>query len=257
LFLAIFHCICISGVTSNLEEVENKNSCLECGTMDIEDFSPNKKSNEQQICGVHKIALCRCLQSKTFPLCDGTHEVFNKETNSNIKPIILKVEGEILDTSNAEDGLKEETTKKVKRKIVNSEELKRSAGNDDDVVPSKTIEDKKKEEKQEEGRRGNSKKKELPTPVDRKSITAVYTAEEVAKHCTEDDCWMIIKGHVYDVTPYFEFHPGGHQALMNFAGKDGTENVEFHSSKMMFLLNKYFYIGKLQKEGGDNGCILS
>jgi len=45
---------------------------------------------------------------------------------------------------------------------------------------------------------------------------------------------------------------------MNFAGKDGTENVEFHSSKMMFLLDKYFYIGKLQKDPSESGnCIIS
>jgi len=87
--------------------------------------------------------------------------------------------------------------------------------------------------------------------VDRKKITAVYSLEEVSKHNTKDDCWMIFKGHVYDVTPYFEFHPGGQRALLNFAGKDGTENVKFHSAQMMELLNKYFYIGRL--EGTSNG----
>ena len=67
---------------------------------------------------------------------------------------------------------------------------------------------------------------------------------------------MIIRGGVYDVTPYFNFHPGGHQALLNFAGKDGTENIEFHSSKMLQLLDKYFYIGKLEGTE-DRSCIIS
>jgi cytochrome b involved in lipid metabolism len=67
---------------------------------------------------------------------------------------------------------------------------------------------------------------------------------------------MIIQGNVYDVTPYFDYHPGGHRALMNFAGKDGTENVEFHSPKMMELLDKYFYIGRLEGTK-DYSCVIS
>jgi len=98
-------------------------------------------------------------------------------------------------------------------------------------------------------------KKKLPKAVNKKEINAIFTAEEVAKHDKKDDCWMIINGSVYDVTSYFDYHPGGHQALMNFAGRDGTENVQYHSSNMMKLLEKYFYIGKL--EGAkQNSCVI-
>jgi cytochrome b involved in lipid metabolism len=67
---------------------------------------------------------------------------------------------------------------------------------------------------------------------------------------------MIINGGVYDVTKYIDYHPGGHNAILKFAGKDGSENVQFHSEKMMRILDTYFYIGKL--EGYKNaGCLVS
>ncbi|GJN16415.1 hypothetical protein PR202_gb03400 [Eleusine coracana subsp. coracana] len=51
---------------------------------------------------------------------------------------------------------------------------------------------------------------------------ASYTKEEVSKHNTRKDCWIVIKDKVYDVTPYVEEHPGG-DAILNNAGGDSTE----------------------------------
>lgn len=39
-------------------------------------------------------------------------------------------------------------------------------------------------------------------------ITPVSNAE-LAKHCKQDDAWLAIRGKVYNVTHYMEFHPGG------------------------------------------------
>ncbi|KAM3069340.1 Osmotic growth protein [Clarireedia jacksonii] len=53
-----------------------------------------------------------------------------------------------------------------------------------------------------------------------------YTMEEVAKHNTKEDLWVVVKGVVMDVTNWLDEHPGGPQALMNFMGRDATEEFE-------------------------------
>ncbi|KAH0609008.1 uncharacterized protein H6S33_001236 [Morchella sextelata] len=50
-----------------------------------------------------------------------------------------------------------------------------------------------------------------------------FTLEEVAAHNTKDNVWVVVKGVVMDVTNFLEDHPGGVQAVMNFAGRDATE----------------------------------
>ncbi|KAF6717300.1 Cytochrome b5 reductase 4 [Oryzias melastigma] len=47
--------------------------------------------------------------------------------------------------------------------------------------------------------------------------------EELKKHNSRDDCWTCIRGMVYNVTPYMDYHPGGGDELMKAAGLDGTD----------------------------------
>ncbi|CAA0831392.1 Cytochrome b5 isoform E [Striga hermonthica] len=54
----------------------------------------------------------------------------------------------------------------------------------------------------------------------------VHSFEEVAKHNKKDDCWLIISGKVYDVTPFLEEHPGGDDVLLTSTGKDATVDFE-------------------------------
>ncbi len=48
-----------------------------------------------------------------------------------------------------------------------------------------------------------------------------YTADEVAKHSSESDCWTIINNNVYDISSYIPQHPGGDE-ILQACGKDGT-----------------------------------
>lgn len=52
--------------------------------------------------------------------------------------------------------------------------------------------------------------------------------DEVKKHQTEGSMWTVLKGRVYNLTPYMKFHPGGVDMLMKAVGKDCTS-----------LFNKY------------------
>merc|ERR1712054_353094 len=53
-----------------------------------------------------------------------------------------------------------------------------------------------------------------------------YTMEEVAKHVSENDCWVVLHGRVLNVTNFLKEHPGGVLAIMTFAGKDATEEFD-------------------------------
>ncbi|KAI5846999.1 flavocytochrome c [Tricharina praecox] len=53
--------------------------------------------------------------------------------------------------------------------------------------------------------------------------TNEITMEEVAKHNKKDDVWVVVKDLVLDCTGFLEDHPGGVQAILNFAGRDATE----------------------------------
>ncbi|DBA01564.1 TPA: hypothetical protein N0F65_011535 [Lagenidium giganteum] len=49
------------------------------------------------------------------------------------------------------------------------------------------------------------------------------TMDEVCQHNTEEDCWSVLDGKVYNLTPYLRYHPGGIGDLMLSAGGDCTD----------------------------------
>jgi len=63
------------------------------------------------------------------------------------------------------------------------------------------------------------------------------TMEEVAKHTSKSDCWVVVSGQVLDVTSFLSQHPGGELAILTFAGKDATE--EFNMIHPPDVIPKY------------------
>jgi L-lactate dehydrogenase (cytochrome) len=52
----------------------------------------------------------------------------------------------------------------------------------------------------------------------------MITNEELSKHNTkEQGLWVLINGHVYDVTNFLDQHPGKPEVLIHFSGKDGSD----------------------------------
>merc|ERR1719163_2118745 len=61
--------------------------------------------------------------------------------------------------------------------------------------------------------------------------------EEVAKHTTKTDCWVVVAGEVLNVTKFLPDHPGGELAILTFAGKDAT--AEFNMIHPPDVIGKY------------------
>merc|ERR1712050_801348 len=64
-----------------------------------------------------------------------------------------------------------------------------------------------------------------------------YTMEDVAKHVTKGDCWVVLHGRVLDVSNFLSQHPGGELAILTFAGKDAT--AEFDMIHPPGVVEKY------------------
>ena len=76
-----------------------------------------------------------------------------------------------------------------------------------------------------------------------------YTAAQVEKHSTPEDCWLIVHEKVYDVTSFVPRHPGGNMIWVK-AGGDCTQLFDsYHPLRTQMVLDKY-YIGELRREAG-------
>jgi len=64
-----------------------------------------------------------------------------------------------------------------------------------------------------------------------------YSVEDVAKHATEKDCWVVVADQVLNVTSFLKDHPGGALAILTFAGRDATE--EFNMIHPPGVIEKY------------------
>src|SRR3954469_15502013 len=48
-------------------------------------------------------------------------------------------------------------------------------------------------------------------------------AAELARHARPDDCWMAIRGGIYDLTAYLPDHPSRPQIIEVWCGREATE----------------------------------
>lgn len=46
--------------------------------------------------------------------------------------------------------------------------------------------------------------------------------QEVRSHVTEDDCWTVINGVVYNLSEWVKKHPGGKENILAICGRDGS-----------------------------------
>ena len=75
----------------------------------------------------------------------------------------------------------------------------------------------------------------------------IVALDEVKAHSTDGDCWIIVRGKVYNVSDYMASHPGGADIILeNANGKDATEEYDNadHTKRAREMLNKY-YVGEL------------
>jgi hypothetical protein len=61
-----------------------------------------------------------------------------------------------------------------------------------------------------------------PTATTTDHAAGTITSTDVSQHATPGDCWTIIDGSVYDMTPFLNQHPGGSAAIAGLCGVDGT-----------------------------------
>jgi flavocytochrome c len=89
-----------------------------------------------------------------------------------------------------------------------------------------------------------------------KSVANEYTLDDVAQHNKEEDCWVVIKDKVYDVSKFLVDHPGGKDAIMLYAGQDCTEQFELmHQDSVLKRYGPGLVIGNLVQKKTSNGLL--
>jgi cytochrome b involved in lipid metabolism len=73
------------------------------------------------------------------------------------------------------------------------------------------------------------------TPEAAVSNNPALSLEEVSKHASANDCWMMIDGQFYDLSSYIQSakHPGG-EKIVNGCGKDASAmfaEIKKHDSR--------------------------
>ncbi|CDO76150.1 hypothetical protein BN946_scf185027.g13 [Trametes cinnabarina] len=90
-----------------------------------------------------------------------------------------------------------------------------------------------------------------PFPEDPDKGLEIIPLDEVLKHNSLDDAWVILDYKVYDVTKLLPAHPGGPYAILAYAGKPSVDLTnQFHGihGASAYEWRSQFLIGKLSEE---------
>jgi cytochrome b involved in lipid metabolism len=86
------------------------------------------------------------------------------------------------------------------------------------------------------------------------SGVSVLDSNEVSKHNTNADCWIIVNSKVYNISNYASAHPGGTGNILNYCGKEATSAFSTkgtkgkpHSTSANNMLDQY-YIGDFNQK---------
>jgi L-lactate dehydrogenase (cytochrome) len=73
-----------------------------------------------------------------------------------------------------------------------------------------------------------------------------YTLNDVKQHNQKNDCWIVIKNKVYDVTEFLSEHPGGSGIILSVSGNDATEFFdELHRPEILEEYGNDYIIGHI------------
>uniref|UniRef100_A0A3B3X0S7 acyl-CoA (8-3)-desaturase n=1 Tax=Poecilia mexicana TaxID=48701 RepID=A0A3B3X0S7_9TELE len=93
--------------------------------------------------------------------------------------------------------------------------------------------------------------------------SGVYTWEEVQKHCSRKDQWLVVNRKVYNITQWAKRHPGGSRIISHYAGEDATEAFSAFHPDLKFVQKflKPLLVGELavtepSQDGGKNAAII-
>eukprot|EP01126_Amoeba_proteus_P005647 TRINITY_DN1191_c0_g1_i2.p1 TRINITY_DN1191_c0_g1~~TRINITY_DN1191_c0_g1_i2.p1 ORF type:complete len:227 (+),score=40.82 TRINITY_DN1191_c0_g1_i2:374-1054(+) len=82
-----------------------------------------------------------------------------------------------------------------------------------------------------------------------------YSREEISRHNTREDCWIVVDDKVYDVTNFVSTHPGGPVILKNAGGdsSEGFHSVEAHTR--ISMENPNYSTAEIQKSSYLVGAV--
>ncbi|ERF75597.1 hypothetical protein EPUS_04577 [Endocarpon pusillum Z07020] len=64
--------------------------------------------------------------------------------------------------------------------------------------------------------------------------TGLVSIEEISKHDSPSDCWLVIDNQVWDMTEFAPSHPGGPGIIHRYAGRDATQAYsEIHAPSII------------------------